>query len=436
MSSAITEQDVDHVALRKAAAASFIGNFVEWFDYASYGYLAVVISRVFFPQADPAVGLMSTFAVFAVSFILRPIGAVVWGNWGDRFGRRWALSWSILFMSGSTFLIGFLPGYAKIGIAAPVLLLLLRMVQGFSASGEYAGAATFLSEYAPANKRGMYTSLVPASTAAGLLFGSLFVTVLVFSTSDAVMESWGWRLPFLLAGPLGLIGRYIRVHLEDSPAYRRLTEGTTPSTICRTPVREIVANHRGTLMRAFGVTCLNAVAFYLILSYMPTYLSTELGLSETHSFLASTMSLTVYIGSIFLMGHVSDCVGRRRMLLTACVLFIVLTIPLFTLLDTPSFALIVLVEIVFGVMLTLNDGTLATFLSELFPTSVRYTGFAVSFNTANALFGGTAPFVATWLIDVTGSSMAPAWYLVAVSVLALTAMLGTRETAFEALRET
>ena len=294
---------------------------------------------------------MSTFAVFAVSFILRPIGAVLWGNWGDRFGRRWALSWSILFMSGSTFLIAFLPGYAAIGIAAPGLLLRLRMVQGFSASGEYAGAATFLSEYAPANKRGMYTSLVPASTAAGLLFGSLFVTVLVVSTSDAAMESWGWRLPFLLAGPLGLIGRYIRVHLEDSPAYRRLSEGATPTTI----------------------------------------------------------SLTVYIGSIFLLGHISDRIGRRRMLLTACVLFIVLT---------------------------MNDGTLATFLAEMFPTSVRYTGFAVSFNTANALFGGTAPFVATWLIDVTGSVMAPAWYLVIVSALALTAMFGTRETAFRALRET
>lgn len=436
MSSAMTEKDVDHVALRKAAAASFIGNFVEWFDYASYGYLAVVISKVFFPQADPAVGLMSTFAVFAVSFILRPIGAVLWGNWGDRFGRRWALSWSILFMSGSTFLIGFLPGYSAIGIAAPVLLLVLRMVQGFSASGEYAGAATFLSEYAPPNKRGMYTSMVPASTAAGLLFGSLFVTVLAFATTDAAMESWGWRLPFLLAGPLGLIGRYIRVHLEDSPAYRRLTEGATATTVSRTPMREIFTNHRGTLMRAFGVTCLNAVAFYLILSYMPTYLSTELGLTETRSFLASTISLTVYIGSIFLMGHISDRVGRRRMLLTACVLFIVLTIPLFTLLDATSFAVIVLVEITFGVMLTMNDGTLATFLSELFPTPVRYTGFAVSFNTANAIFGGTAPFVATWLIAVTGSVMAPAWYLVVVSVLALTAMLGTRETAFHPLRET
>lgn len=436
MSSATTDADIDHAAVRKAAAASFIGNFVEWFDYSSYGYLAVVISRVFFPQADPTVGLMSTFAVFAVSFVLRPIGAVLWGNWGDRFGRRWALSWSILFMSGSTFLIAFLPGYAAIGIAAPGLLLLLRMVQGFSASGEYAGAATFLSEYAPADKRGMYTSLVPASTAAGLLFGSLFVTVLFVATSDAAMESWGWRLPFLLAGPLGLIGRYIRVHLEDSPAFRRLTEGVAPVTISRTPVREIISNHRGTLMRAFGVTCLNAVAFYLLLSYMPTYLSTELGLSDTRSFMASTISLAVYIGSIFFMGRISDRVGRRRMLLTACVLFIVLTIPLFALLDTTSFAVIVLVEIAFGIMLTMNDGTLATFLSELFPTPVRYTGFAVSFNMANALFGGTAPFVATWLIDVTGSVMAPAWYLVVVSVLALTAMLGTRETAFRALRET
>lgn len=435
MSVATAERHVDHVALRRAAVASFIGNFVEWFDYASYGYLAVVISRVFFPQTDTTVGLLSTFAVFAVSFVLRPIGAVVWGNWGDRFGRRWALSWSILLMSGSTFLIAFLPSYAAIGLAAPALLLVLRMIQGFSASGEYAGAATFLSEYAPANRRGLYTSLVPASTASGLLFGSVFVTALVLTTSSASMEAWGWRLPFLLAGPLGLIGRYIRVHLEDSPAYRRLAEGVSTTQVSRTPVREVFTHHRADLARAFGVTCLNAVAFYLILSYMPTYLSTELGLSDTSSFVASTISLTVYIGSIFLMGRISDYVGRRRMLLSACVLFIVLTVPLFAVLGTAGMVVIVLVEIGFGVMLTMNDGTLATFLSELFPTPVRYTGFAVSFNTANAVFGGTAPFVATWLIDVTGSVMAPAWYLVAVSVLALTAMLGTRETAFRALSE-
>ena len=190
------QQHERNAALRKAAAASFIGNFVEWFDYASYGYLATVIAIVFFPEGDSTAALLATFAVFALSFILRPIGAVVWGHWGDKLGRRWALSWSILLMSGATFLIGLMPGYAQIGIAAPVGLLVLRMIQGFSASGEYAGAAVFLSEYASSKRRGLFTSIVPASTATGLLLGSLFATALHSLLSDAAMQGWGWRIPF------------------------------------------------------------------------------------------------------------------------------------------------------------------------------------------------------------------------------------------------
>ncbi|WP_341359962.1 MFS transporter [Georgenia sp. M64] len=420
-------------ALRRAAGASFIGNFVEWFDYASYGFLATVIARVFFPETDSTTALLATFAVFAVSFVMRPIGGIFWGSLGDRKGRRWALSWSILLMSGATFLIALLPGYATIGLAAPVLLLLLRMVQGFSASGEYAGAAAFLAEYAPAGRRGLYTCFVPASTATGLLAGSLFVTLLHATTSDAALDSWGWRIPFLLAGPLGLVGRYIRVHLEDSPKYREMAASADRQTTRCAPVTEVLRRHRGKVAIAFGVTCLNAVAFYLLLSYMPTYLVTELGMREDLSFLASTISLTVYIAAVFAMGHLSDRFGRRRMLILACVLFIVLTVPLFTLLQGVNLAVVIAVEIAFGVMLTANDGTLATFLAEIFPTRVRYSGFALSFNAANALFGGTAPFVATWLIQVTGSAAAPAWYLTAAAVLALGAMIASRETAFTEL---
>ncbi|MDO5645446.1 MAG: MFS transporter [Dermabacter sp.] len=412
-----------HPALRKAASASFIGNFVEWFDYASYGYLATVIAIVFFPSDDPTASLLLTFGVFALSFILRPIGAVVWGNWGDRFGRRWALSWSILLMSGSTFLIGLLPGYATIGILAPIALLVLRMIQGFSASGEYAGASIFLAEYSSAKRRGLLTSIVPASTAAGLLMGSLFATGLHTLLSEADMHAWGWRIPFLLAGPLGLVGRYIRVHLEDSPEYLAMVKGSATNAEHHTPLRTLLRHHWRTTLIAFGVASLNAVAFYVLLSYMPTYLSAELGMGDTESFLASTITLAVYVGFIFVMGHISDAVGRKRMLITACVLFILCSVPLFWALGGAGFWVVVLVEVAFVAILTMNDGTLPTFLSESFPTQVRYSGFAVSFNLANALLGGTAPLVCTWLISLTGSVMAPAWYLVAISVVALGAMI-------------
>ena len=426
----------ERAALRRAATASFIGNFVEWFDYASYAYLATIIAAVFFPNENPTTALLSTFTVFAISFILRPVGGIIWGSLGDRKGRRWALSWSILIMSGASFGIGLLPPWAVAGILAPIGLLLLRMIQGFSASGEYAGAASFLAEYAPAGRRGLYTCLVPASTATGLLAGSLLVTLLHQTLRDSALESWGWRIPFLLAGPLGLIGRYIRVHLEDSPHFRAMTALTERTHERRkAPLSELLTQHRWNLAVAFGVASLNAVAFYLILSYMPTYLSAELGVGESQAFLASTIALSVYIVSIFVMGYVSDHVGRRRMLLIASVLFVLLTVPLFALLGTGGLVVIVAVQILFGIMLTVNDGTLATFLAEVFPTPVRYTGFALAFNSANALLGGTAPFVATWLIAVTGSTAAPAWYLTAIAIGALGAMLTVRETAFSELAD-
>ena len=420
-----------YLALRRAAKASFIGNFIEWFDYASYGYLATFIGLVFFPEADKSVDLMSTFAVFAMSFILRPIGAIIWGAWGDRWGRRWALSWSILIMSGSTFFIGLLPTYSAIGVAGAVGLLVLRMIQGFSASGEYAGAGTFLAEYAPPSRRGIYTSLVPASTACGLLAGSLMVTGMFAVLSDSAMNTWGWRIPFLLAGPLGMIGRYIRVHLEDSPVYQEMLAEMPQeekSASWSEPLRLLFREHLHDTLITFGVSCLNAVAFYMLLSYMPTYVHEELGFSQDTATLATSVMLVVYIGSIFFMGHMSDSFGRRRMLIAACVAFIVLSIPLFIVMTKAAgmLAVVILCQIVFAIILTANDGTLATFLAESFPTNVRYSGFALSFNGANALLGGTTPFLVTWLIKVTGSPLAPAVYLTVIALIAMVAIFQSR----------
>ena len=427
-----TDAQASPAVLRKVLTASFIGNFVEWFDYASYGYFATVIAAVFFPEIAPQAALLATFAVFAISFVIRPIGGIVWGSIGDRIGRKTALSWSILIMSGATTVIALLPSYHQIGMLAPVLLLLVRMVQGFSASGEYAGATSFLAEYAPPAKRGFYTSMVPASTAAGLLAGSLMSALLFSQLDTAQLHGWGWRLPFLLAFPLGLVGLYIRLKLEDTPKFRELE---AKHHVEATPINELFTTYRKPIVRAFAVTCLNAVGFYLILSYMPTYLITEMGMEESASFLANSIALFAYIFLIFLMGLLSDRFGRKTALIAASVLFIVLTVPLFGMLEGASFAMIVLIQVIFGALLTVNDGTLPCFLTEIFPTRVRYSGFAFSFNTANALFGGTAPFVATWLISATGSKTAPAWYLVAAAVVALVAMLAARETAGKPLEE-
>ncbi len=425
-SSSQKPQSIDPQTRRKVVAASFIGNFVEWFDYAAYGYLAVTIAAVFFPSDDPQAGLLMTFGVFAISFLVRPVGGFIWGYLGDKIGRREALSWSILLMSGATFCIALLPGYAAIGFGAPLLLLALRIVQGFSAAGEYAGASAFLVEYAPANRRGRYAAVVPASTAAGLLFGSLMAAALTGLLSSEALESWGWRLPFLLAAPLGLIGRYIRTKLEDSPTFREASKAAAPES---SPVGSLLKDHWRQLVLAAGAVLLNAVGFYVILSYMPTYLAEELGLDATRSYLATTIALLTYIGFIFLTGALSDRFGRKKVLITASILFVLFTVPAFMALDSGSFLVIVLVQILLGAMLSLNDGTLPSYLAEMFPTKVRYSGFAVSFNLSNALFGGTAPFVATLLIAASGNVLAPGWYLMCAAVISLVAVACSVETS-------
>lgn len=431
--------DEQQKTLKKVVLSSFLGNFIEWFDYASYSYLATVIALVFFPGEDKTVAVMSTFAVFALSFLVRPIGAIFWGNMGDKKGRKWALSISILLMSGATFLIGCLPGYAVIGIGAPALLLLLRMVQSFSASGEYAGAATFIAEYAPKDHRGFYCSMVPASTAAGLLAGSLLATFMfnTWGADSAFVVDWGWRIPFLLAGPLGYITHYIRTHLEDSPVYeqmqRRLEYTGNPPE--KQPIRTLFTKHFKVLIISFGACVLNAVGFYAVLTYLPNYLETTLGYDASSASTVTTIVLVAYIAFIFLSGRVSDRFGRKKMLIIACVGFLVCTVPAFMLLGTLDFMTILVVELLMCLILTINDGTLASYLTETFPTEVRYSGFAFSFNLANALFGGSASYISFALIDMTGNALAPAFYMVFIALIALVAMIASHEHSNKDLSE-
>lgn len=411
-------------ALKRVAAASFIGNFVEWFDYATYGFLATVIAVVFFPSSDPAVALMSVYAIFALSFIVRPFGGIFWGYIGDKYGRKQALSWSIMIMTLATMCIALLPNYASIGIFAPILLLALRMIQGFSASGEYAGASSFLAEYAPKGKKGLFTSLVPASTATGLLLGSLMAGAMFALMSESFLHEYGWRIPFLLAAPLGLIGRYIRLKLEDTPEFLTHQKASSKETF---PLKALFTDYRQPLFKAFAVASLNATAFYLIFSYMPNYLSTELDVNKTQSFISSSISLAFYIVIVFMMGKYSDQVGRNKMLVMACLGFIVLTFPLFYLLSNSSFIGILIIQLIFCTLLAMNDGSLPAYLTELFPVHVRYTGFAFSFNTANALLGGTVPLVATWLIHITGNTLSPAFILIIIAVFSISSLKKIRK---------
>ena len=425
--------------LKKVVVSSFLGNFIEWFDYASYSYLATTLALVFFPGEDKMVSTMMTFGVFALAFLVRPLGALFWGHMGDKRGRKWALAISILLMSGATFLIGCLPSYSVIGVLAPLLLLVLRMVQSFSASGEYAGASTFIAEYAPKNRRGFYCSMVPASTAAGLLVGSLFATWMfnTFGAESAFVVDWGWRIPFLLAGPLGAITHYIRKHLEDSPIYEQMQANLDAMGLKsdERPIRTLFKNHFRVLLVSFGACVLNAVGFYAVLTYLPNYLEATLNYNAGQASIITTIVLVVYIAFIFGSGQISDKFGRKKMLIVACVGFILFTVPAFWLLNTLDFATILAVELMMCLLLTINDGTLASYLCETFPTQVRYSGFALSFNLANALFGGSASYISFALIEVTGDAISPAYYMVFIALIALVAMLVSHEHTGKDLSE-
>lgn len=407
-------------------AGSAFGNMIEWFDYASYGYLATIIASVFFAPGNETAALLQTFAVFALSFLVRPIGGLVWGHYGDRIGRKKVLILTMCMMSLSTFAIGLIPGYGSIGILAPILLLACRVIQGFSASGEYAGASLMIAEHAPKKKRGLLVSMVPASTASGMLLGAIVTSVLQFSLTDVDLQSWGWRIPFLMSLPLGIIGLIIRLKMEDSPVFSEMKE--EKSAVKQLGAVEGIRKHKGKVFIAFGVICLNAIGFYIILSYMPTYLTTVLNFDSLQSTLTSIFTLLAYVVMLPIVGTITDKFGRKPVLMAACILFIVCTYPIFLLMSMGG-AFTLISMILLGAILACNDGVLATFLSEIFPTEVRYSGFALSFNAGNALFGGTAPYLATFLIALSGNDFAPAFYLIAGAIIALVALIKTNETA-------
>ncbi|WP_309082407.1 MFS transporter [Zhihengliuella sp.] len=429
----------ERAVLRRVITASGLGTMLEYFDYASYSYLATTLAVVFFAQQDHSVALLSTFAIFALSFVIRPLGALLWGTLGDRIGRKRVLATTILLMSGSTFLIAFIPGYAAIGIAAPALLLLLRMTQSFSAAGEYAGAGIFIAEYAPDHRRGILTSVVPMSSAAGFLLASLMATVLYSSLSTDSMESWGWRIPFLIAGPLGLIGLYLRFRLEETPHYRRLIEKEQERRASSLPERREPAARRFAaalpgMGRLLLVMALNAGGYYLLLGYVPTYLIEEAGMSQADSNLASTVALVLYIGMLPAAAALSDRFGRRRTLFAASALLIVFSYPLMTLLSNGGLLVAVGVLLLFLGMFSLNDGVFPAFFAETFATRSRYLGFSLPFNVGAVLFGGIAPYTATWLIAQTGNAHSPAFFLIGVAVLSLIGVILSRETSQTPLR--
>ena len=424
--------EVSPKTLRKVIVAAAIGNFVEWFDFAIYGFLATTIAQQFFPSGNASAALLKTFAVFAVAFAFRPLGGIFFGMLGDRIGRKRTLAMTILLMAGATTLIGVLPTYAVIGVLAPILLTLIRCAQGFSAGGEYAGACAFLMEHAPRDKRAWYGSFLPVSTFSAFAAAAVVAYGLEASLSAQTMADWGWRVPFLIAAPLGLVGLYMRSKLDETPAFKAVAQ---EHAVAHSPLKETLRNHGAAICCLGAFVSLTALSFYMFTTYFATYLQVVGGLSRATALLVSLIALIFAAAICPLAGLYSDRVGRRATVFTACALLIVAVYPSFLMASSGAF-----VASVIGVMLLATGAVLcgvvtAALLSETFPTRTRYTASAITYNMAYTLFGGTAPLVATWLITTTGSNLSPAFYLMAVALLALAGGMALPETSRISLHE-
>ena len=356
---------------------------------------------------------------------MRPLGGIIIGRFGDTHGRKTALTLTIMTMAFGTVMVGVLPGYASIGVAAPTLLVVARLIQGFSAGGEWGGSTAFMAEWAPAGHRGWYASFQQASIALSLVLGSATGALSTTILSADSLAAWGWRLPFLFGIVLALVGGYLRRNVDETPVYRAAAAA---------PAEPLESGLRPAL-RAFGFTIHWTVAFYILLSYMPTFNRQHAGVSAAQGLWSTMICVLVLMVLIPPFGALSDRVGRKPLLLASCAFFVVLTLPLFAvILGKPGFGMLVLIQASFGAAIALFSGAGPAAISEMFHTIGRSTWMTPAYALAVAIFGGFAPFIATWLIAATGSPMAPAYYVMAGSVVSFLVIWRMPETAHHGLR--
>ncbi|MFI1919965.1 MFS transporter [Nocardia sp. NPDC020380] len=426
-----TETKTSGFPLRRSVAASALGNATEWYDYGVYAATATYLTDAFFPGS---LGTLGTMLGFAVSFLLRPLGGMVWGPLGDRIGRKAVLATTILLMALSTGLIGILPTHAGAGVLAPILLITLRVVQGFSTGGEYGGAATYLAECATDRKRGFLGSFLEFGTLAGFVGGSTVVLACQLILGSTGMHDGGWRIPFLLAVPLGLIGWYLRAHLDESPVFNELAEQPDRDQP-PTGLREVLTTYRREVLTLIGLVVALNVVNYTLLTYQPTYLQRTLGLGESTTTAMMLIGQLVMMISLPFFGRLSDRVGRRPLWLVSLVGLAVLAIPMYWLMGKGT-AWAITGFVILGLLYVPQLSTISSTFPAIFPTHVRYAGFALGYNISTAIFGGTAPLVNEAVIEKTGWSLFPAGYMVAASLIGLIAWTFLRETAGTSLHGT
>lgn len=422
---------VDERNVRRAIGATAMGNTMEWFDFGIYSYLAVVLGKVFFSDGGQS-GLIYSLAAFAVAFLVRPFGGLFFGMLGDRIGRRGVLATTIIMMAAATFSIGLIPSRESIGIWSPVLLYAARLVQGFSTGGEYSGASTFVTEHSPDRTRGFLASFLECGTITGFIMGAALVTGLTAALGDVAMESWGWRVPFLIAGPLGIIGLFLRLRIAETPAFAEIAEqAQTRSAGSR--LHDIVVGHRRVFLLCMALVLALNVTNYLVLTYMPNYLSGTLRYDTTHSLFLNLLTMLAMLAVIPLVGRLGDRIGRRPVLVAACIGYLVLSWPALWLVQQGNVSTILAGLLILGLCQTLFIGTTPATLPAMFPTAIRYGGMGIAYNVSASLFGGSAPLIAESLVRLTGDQYMPAYYAMLAALIGLVAVLLMRETSRQPL---
>lgn len=398
---------------RKQVVAVGIGNFMEWFDFAIYGYFAAIIGSIYFPSDATGVSLLSSLAVFAVGFVSRPFGALILGPIGDRFGRKTVLMITVFGMGVFTTLIGLLPGYDTIGTTAPILLVVLRFLQGMMVGGEWSAAGIFLVESAPANRRASAASVVTFTAGIAFLLGTATAAAINATLSEAQVYSWGWRVPFVLSIVMTFIAVFIRRKLNDTPVYHELQEKKANNTLERVSSKDKL----NAFVLSFAFSALFLVSLYYFITYANNHLVSILGMSKTSALWLCSASLVVYCILHPLVGRFSDHYGRRKLALFAAAGLTVMAYPIFVMMNSGKPALILLGLIIMAFLVAISAVMNVVLLVEVFPASIRSTGAALGHNVSSALLAGPGPFIAAALIQYTGNPNVPAWYLAAVSLV-------------------
>lgn len=422
---------------RKVVISGMLGNGLEWYDYAIYGHLAHTFAKLMFPQGDNASSLILTYLTFAAGFLSRPLGAIFFGRLGDKFGRKKALVISMLMMAVPTGCIGLLPTYASIGIAAPILLLTLRIVQGLALGGAYSGSISYVVEHSPPDKRARIGSVIKLSLVIGFLSGSLVATLISSVLSEEAFQSWGWRIPFILGVGIGFVGYYIRHHGEESPVYEQAKKD---GTLSQRPVRDAFSKHSGLMVSGFLMYLTVTVPFYMVAIYMISYSQDQLGLEGSKALLINSIAMASMLITIWPSAKMADRIGRKKVLMGAIIVMMLAIYPILTQMQAGSllagivghFWAILIGQVVFAMILGWYLAPIPATLVELYPTSIRYTGMSLAYNVC-AIVGGFTPSVAVWLIGRTHDNISVMFLTLAANALSLIALYRYKDRWREAL---